>query len=54
MRWLLALVVWTIVGNYRVEAILVCLLKKNKKKQPVSRCEITEAIAIHNVPNNTK
>ena len=29
-------------------------VKKKKKKQPVSRCEIAEAIAIHNVPNNTK
>ena len=52
MRWLLALVVWTIVSNYRLEAILVFLLKK--KKTPVSRREIAETIAIHNVPNNTK
>ena len=42
MRWLLALVVWTIVSNYRLEAILVFLLKK---KTPVSRREIAEAIS---------
>ena len=53
MRWLLALVVWTIVSDYHLEAILVFLLKK-KKKTPVSRREIAETIAIHNVPNNTK
>ena len=54
MRWLLTLVVWTVVCDYRLEAILVFLLKKKKKKPPVSRREIAEAIAIHNVPNNTK